>query len=335
MLVGNGVGVLVGDGVTVGVEVGNGVGVLVGSGVGVLVADGVGVVVLVGNGVGVGLLVGAGMGVVVLIGNGVGVGVWVGVDVGVWVGSGVGTLVGTGVRVGADQPVSSESLDRISSLLKRITAPATSTPNTKAIRTPHPDLPPPGTFRLRRCLRRGALWRRLLRLRRPASTGTSRLRSFLRRAALWRPVLSFRLTRLCSVSVADFLCLGNDCTGLSRLARTASSLPLSPSPIAVCTGTVERSVTNPSVMARYLAGRKTLGASQDLAAKFLRPPGNDLAPAHAHVASDFTLSRLAAPLPDIRQSLVRLIYLLEPLPRLPLPCCGQDDTRGPACGTLA
>ena len=66
-------------------------------------------------------------------------------------------------------------------------------------------------------------------------------------------------------------------------------------------------------MARYLAGRKTLGASQDLAAKFLRPPGNDLAPAHAHVASDFTLSRLAAPLPDIRQSLVRLIYLLEPL----------------------
>ena len=89
------------------------------------------------------MLVGNGIGV--LVGDGVTVGVKVGKGVGVRVGNGVGTLMGTGVRVGADQPVSSESLDRISSLLKRITAPATSTPNTKAIRTPHPGLPPTRT----------------------------------------------------------------------------------------------------------------------------------------------------------------------------------------------
>ena len=158
---------------------------------------------------------------------------------------------------------------------------------------------------------RAALWW-------PVPTRAFRPGGCLTRAATrWplRMLPSWRLVRLSSVLVADCLCLGNDSTGMFRLGWSASPPPFGPSLVAVHAFTVERGVIDPSVAARYLAGCEAFGTSQGSAAKLLSPPGNDLTSTHAHVTLDFTLSRLAATLPEVQQSLVRLVYLLEPLLR--------------------
>ena len=120
----------------------------------------------------------------------------------------------------------------------------------------------------------------------------------------------FRPTRSRYKLAEKFLRLGNDST-CTRTTRLAPSLPFGPSTVAVLALAVERSVIHPPRGSWFLAGSKTPKASQSLAARYLRPQGNDLTCSHTYVASEFTLCLLTARIGDFQQSLVRLVDLLE------------------------
>ena len=160
-------------------------------------------------------------------------------------------------------------------------------------------------------------WSRWRRMRSPARRWSRwrRMRSPARRWSRWRfvsssgsPSIGDRLFRFAE----GLLRLGNGSTW-ARTARSALVFPFGPSTVAVLTPAVQRSVIHPPRGSWFLAGPETHKASQSLAARHLRPQGNDFTGSHAYVACEFTLCLLAARHCDIQQNLVCLIHLSEAL----------------------